>query len=135
MTVAEARSPGRPASPDGSRTRDPKGFWWIKVAGEWVYEHREVMKALIGRPLRAGEEVRWANEDRSDNAPENLELWATVRLWPTGGHDITPGGSRDKSDGQKNGSRRETDPENLHEAHKAYRRGYVRDWRAKRRRG
>ena len=118
---------------EGTRRQDARGFWWVKVDDDWKYEHRVVMERMIGRPLRRGEEVRWANEDRSDNRPENLHLWALVRLWPTTEHDIDPDGTQAKSHSQEMGSRRGTDPENLHEAHKAYRRDYLRGWRARRR--
>jgi len=39
-------------------------------------EHRAVMEAQIGRPLRAEESVHHRNGVRDDNRPENLELWS-----------------------------------------------------------
>jgi hypothetical protein len=40
----------------------------------YVFEHKLVAEAKIGRPLQKNERVRHINRNKSDNRPENLEV-------------------------------------------------------------
>jgi hypothetical protein len=44
----------------------------VKLDGKTKLLHRVVAEQKLGRPLRPGEHVHYVNEQRWDNAPENL---------------------------------------------------------------
>lgn len=64
----------------GTRKVTSDGYIDIKLDDvRWEREHRHVMSQMIGRPLLPHENVHHKNGDRSDNRPENLELWSKVQ--------------------------------------------------------
>jgi predicted nucleic acid-binding Zn ribbon protein len=60
----------------GTKRTNSYGYILVKVDQRtWRQEHRIVMEQKLGRPLGRQEKVHHINGIRSDNRPENLEVW------------------------------------------------------------
>jgi len=72
----------RTRKPLGSVRLSSSGYRLVKIVegeGHWRPEHVLMVEQEIGRPLRRGEHVHHINAIKTDNRPENLHLFATVR--------------------------------------------------------
>lgn len=72
---AKPLSVSRAKAPNGSGYRNSSGYVVRHVNGKTIRDHRLVMEAKLGRPLKPFENVHHLNGIRDDNRPENLELW------------------------------------------------------------
>jgi hypothetical protein len=85
---AAADEPVRSPGPDGWITHGyrgvvvPERLRHLTGGRAHALEHRLVMAVLLDRPLVPGESVHHRNGSRTDNRPENLELW--TRRQPSG---------------------------------------------------
>lgn len=62
----------------GGRKVRKDGYTSVLVApGSYELEHRVIMADMLGRALRPEEVVHHIDRDPSNNAPANLELFAT----------------------------------------------------------
>lgn len=61
---------------EGEWRIDSRGYVVRSTNGEAQIQHRYVMEQMLGRPLWPDENVHHLNGDRTDNRPENLELWS-----------------------------------------------------------
>jgi hypothetical protein len=77
----DPEEPLRQARPGESTKRwtNNDGYVLIRLRGSTVLEHRHVMEETLGRSLLPGETVHHKNGVRTDNRPENLELWVSTR--------------------------------------------------------
>jgi hypothetical protein len=84
---------GDPGEADTRRARKGQGQWHPNGQGYIVrsrngtneLQHRVVMAEQLGRELHPDENAHHRNGDRSDNRPENLELWST---WQPAGQRV-----------------------------------------------
>ncbi len=67
----------------GGKTHHKAGYVMVRVpdhpraSNGYVFEHILVVEATLGRFLTPGETVHHRNGFRSDNRPQNLELWVS----------------------------------------------------------
>lgn len=74
--------PSRKTSPNEDRRIDGQGYVMARdpKTGRKVKEHRLVMERVLGRPLLPTETVHHKDGDRTNNSPDNPELFASKHL-------------------------------------------------------
>jgi HNH endonuclease len=76
---------GSPGVPRGilsltGRNITKNGYVRVRLSNnKWMLEHRHIMEEKLGRPLLQGENVHHINGVKTDNNPDNLELWVTLQ--------------------------------------------------------
>jgi len=68
-------APIRRRRANGEGNINIQGYRVRMIDGRNVKEHRHVMEQVLGRPLEPFESPHHKNGVRTDNRPENLELW------------------------------------------------------------
>lgn len=61
----------------GGVTRHTSGYRIILLNGKYVLEHRLIMEAILGRPLKSHEVVHHVDGNRANNDPSNLIVFGT----------------------------------------------------------
>lgn len=110
--AAKMRGPKNPVWRGGSYIEPGKGYRMIRMPNHararvngYVLQHIVIAEAMLGRPLAPGEEVHHRNEQRADNRPANLQVYATHREhWMTE-HYETVAAARDAANSRKRFSR------------------------------
>lgn len=51
------------------------GYWYIRIGGKYIAEHRLIIENYIGRKLTSKEVVHHINGDKRDNRIKNLEVF------------------------------------------------------------
>lgn len=74
---------------EGETALTDDGYVRIVVNGKFVSEHRHVMEQVLGRKLVKGESVHHVDGDRTNNDPDNLELWVKYQPYGQRGRDLT----------------------------------------------
>lgn len=82
--VTNMNRKGQTRRPEGTLAKHGSGYIMVKTGTKWKMQHRLVIEQTLGRPLESHERVHHKNGNRSDNRPENLELWKVKTKDPPG---------------------------------------------------
>lgn len=75
--LREVRAKKKRKHPSGWSIDPRSGYVRGSRNGVAILQHREVMEKVLGRALRPYENIHHKNGEKSDNRPENLEVWIT----------------------------------------------------------